>query len=56
MPPSKSDSPSVEVRRSEDGRFVHFGVVSDGAFHPFSTERAADYDDRVKNAAEGSEE
>ena len=54
--PAKNDSPQVEVQRSEDGRFVHFGVVSDGAFHPFYSERAADYDDRVKNAAEGNGE
>jgi hypothetical protein len=55
MPP-KDDSPQVEVRRSADGVFVHFGVVSDGAFHPFHSERVGDYDDRVRQAQEGDSE
>jgi len=55
MPP-KNDSPSIEVHRDDDGRFVHFGVVSDGAFHPFYSERAPEYDDRVKAASEGGDE
>jgi len=46
------DSATVEVRRSDDGQFVHYGVVNDGAFHPFASERAGDYDERVKAAQE----
>jgi len=54
MPP-KDNSVPVEVRRDENGQFVHFGVVSDGAFHPFATERTGDYDERVKAAQEESD-
>jgi len=50
--PTKDSTPTVEVRRSEDGRFVEYGVVSDGAFHPFATDRVGDYDERVKAAQE----
>ena len=44
------DTPTVEVRRSEDGRFVHYGVVENGVFHPFASERASDYDERIAAA------
>jgi len=54
MPKTDTSSP-VEVRRDESGQFVHFGVVSDGAFHPFFSERANEYDERVKAAQEESE-
>lgn len=49
---SSDNSGPVEVRRTEDGRFVHYGVVLDGAFHSFGSERAPDYDARVLAAAE----
>ena len=48
----KTEAATLEVRRTEDGRFVQFGVVSDGAFHVFFGERAGDYDERVKAAQE----
>jgi len=57
MPPKASDNgPSLEVRRGESDGLVHFGVVYDGAFHPFYTERQGDYDERVRAAAETEEE
>ena len=57
MPPTKSDnSASVEVRRGETDGLVHFGVVSDGTFHPFFSERQGDYDERVKAAADAESE
>lgn len=55
MPAAKDNSVSVEVHRTEDGKLVQYGVVSDGAFHPFYSERAPDYDERVKAAQDESE-
>jgi len=52
MPAEKNENAaSVEVRHSDDGRFVHYGVVHGGAFHPISSERASDYQERVNAAA-----
>jgi hypothetical protein len=56
MPAKSNGSPYVEVRRDEDQGFVHYGVVSDGAFHPFAAERIGDYDERVQAAASSGEE
>lgn len=48
--PAKNDNPVPAIQRSEDGRFVHYGFEHDGAFHTIASERASDYDERVKNA------
>jgi hypothetical protein len=40
----------VAVLRDDNGQFVHFGVVSDGAFHAFSSQRTGDYDEAVQAA------
>ena len=49
MPP-KSDTPVPAIQRTEDGRFVHYGFVVDGVFHPFASDRTGDYDERVEAA------
>jgi hypothetical protein len=56
MPANKEASPYVEVRRDDEQGFVHYGIVSDGAFHPFASERVGDYDERVAAAAESGSE
>lgn len=58
MADTKEKTPVPTIQRSEDGRFVHYGFTHDGAFHPVSSERTADYDERVQAAKdnEGNEE
>jgi hypothetical protein len=56
MPAKSNGSPYVEVRRDDEQGFVHYGIVSDGAFHPFASERVGDYDERVAAAAESGSE
>lgn len=53
--PAKEETPVPAIQRSEDGKFVHYGFLHDGAFHPLTSERSGDYDERVK-AAKDSEE
>lgn len=48
--PAKDDTPTPAIERSEDGRFVHYGFVHDGAFHPVASEGAGNYDERVQAA------
>ena len=55
MPEKNENAASAEVRRSEDGLFVHYGFVHEGAFHPIASERTNDYQERV-NAAQEEEE
>ena len=56
MPPkNESSGVPVEVRRGETDGLVHYGVISDGTFHTFASERQGDYDERVKAAAEAAE-
>lgn len=53
--PAKDDIPVPAIVRSEDGAFVHYGFLHDGAFHPISSERAGDYDERVQAAKESGD-
>ena len=48
--PTKSDAPVPAIQFSEDGQFVNYGFEHDGAFHPVSSERKGDYDERVQAA------
>ena len=48
----KDEAPVPAIRRSEDGQFVHYGFEHEGAFHPMTSERSGDYDERVKAAEE----
>jgi len=34
------------MERTEDGRFISYGAIVDGVFHPFAGERAGDHDER----------
>lgn len=40
------------VQRSEDGHFVHFGVIEGDAFIAFASQRSGDYDEAIAAAAE----
>jgi hypothetical protein len=42
----------VGIERSDDGQFVHFGIIGEHAFHPFQSLRAGDYDEAEAAAAE----
>lgn len=53
---TQTDSaPVPAIRRTEDGLFVHYGFQHDGAFHIVASERAGDYDERVKAAKDEGE-
>ena len=49
MPP-KNDNPVPSIQFSEDGNFVHYGFEYEGAFHPVSSERIGDYNERIEAA------
>lgn len=48
--PAKSDTPVPAIQHTEDGRFVHYGFEVDGVFHPISSERSGDYEERIEAA------
>lgn len=50
--PTKDDTPTPAIEHSDDGLFVHYGFVHDGAFHPIASERVGDYEERVQAAKE----
>jgi hypothetical protein len=53
MPEKKESAPVPEIRH-ESG-FVHYGFNENGVFHPISSERQGDYNDRIEAAREGDE-
>ena len=52
---SSEKAPVPAIQRTEDGRFIHYGFLHDGAFHGFATERTGDYDERVQAAKDEEE-
>ena len=44
------------VQRSDDGQFVHFGVIEGDAFIVFASQRSGDYDEAIAAAAEAANE
>lgn len=48
--PTKDETPVPTIVRDENGQFVHYGFTHDGAFHPFASEGAGNYDERVQAA------
>ena len=37
------------MERTEDGRFISYGAIVDGVFHPFAGERTGDHDERQQS-------
>jgi hypothetical protein len=54
-PQKNENSADAEVRRDDASGLVTYGFVKDGAFHPVSSERVGDYDERVKAAQDEDE-
>ena len=48
--PTKSDAPVPAIQFSENGELVTYGFEHDGAFHPLSSERKGDYEERIQAA------
>ena len=48
--PTKNDTPVPAIKFSDDGIFVHYGFEHEGAFHPLTSERIGDYNERIEAA------
>lgn len=46
--PTKNGDPTPTITHSDDGAFVHYGFTENGVFHPISSERTGDYEERIK--------
>ena len=46
----------VGIQRSDDGQFVHIGLIEGDAFIGFASLRSGDYDEAIAAAAEAANE
>lgn len=44
------------MERTDDGRFISYGAIVDGVFHPFAGERAGDHDERQRDGEQAQAE